>query len=420
MSSSKKTIIVLLILIGAFLNGYGQKADTAFLKHQLDSIILDGIDSMAYPGAQVLIKIGGITVYHQTYGHHTYEGSYPVKKDDIYDFASITKVTTGLPILMKLYGEGRFDLDTPLKDVFGEFKKSNMSKLTFRDMLAHRAGLTPYLVFWRDMLDEDGRRKKNTFSFGYSIDYPIKITDNLFLHKDYKKKMYKSIKKSEVDDAGQYRYSGLLFLLLPDLLEPLIGDDFESFLYENFYVPMGLTTLTYNPRKRFPPERIIPTEYDDFFRYKQIRGTVHDEAAAMLNGLSCNAGLFGAAEDLANLFQMYLNGGTLYGRKYIDEKAVLEFTRYQFPQEDNHRGLGFDKPLLEYDETKSYVARDASKASFGHSGFTGTFVWADPEYDMVFVFLSNRVYPTRENRKLYSMGIRAKIHQAVYQAIDKN
>lgn len=395
-----------------------QDEDFSEMKFQLDSIILEGIDSMAYPGAQVLVLIGGEEVYHKTYGHHTYDKEIEVKKDDIYDFASVTKVVSGLPILMQLYGEGKFDLDAQLKNYFPEFKKSNLSKLTFRNMLAHRAGLIPYIVFYKDAFNDDGRLKKNSFSFQYSKNFPIKITPRLFLHKDYKeKKMYKAIKKADVDDEGQYRYSGLLFLLMPEMIELLVGDDFESYLYENIYVPLGATTLTYNPRKRFTKSRIIPTEKDNFFRYQLVHGTVHDEAAAMLDGISCNAGLFGSTQDLARIFQMYLNGGVYEKNRYIPEKAINEFTRYQFPEEDNRRGLGFDKPLLEYDADLSYVAKDASRESFGHSGFTGTFVWADPKYDMVFVFMSNRVYPSRTHRKLYSMGIRPKIHQAVYDAL---
>jgi CubicO group peptidase (beta-lactamase class C family) len=401
------------------LKANGQSVDTTYLKLQLDSIIQDGIDSMAYPGAQVCVMIGGKIAYQKSYGYHTYDRSVKVQDDHVYDLASVTKVSTGLPIIMKLYGEGQLDLDRKLKDIYPEFRKGDMSKRTIRDMLAHRAGLTPYIVFWKELLDDKGRRRKNSFDFRYSRDYPIKITDRLFLHKDYHKNMYKSIRKAEVDDPGQYRYSGLLFLMMPDLLEPYIGNDFESYLYEQLYVPMGLYSLTYKPRRRFPLDKIVPTEQDNFFRYQLVQGTVHDEAAAMLNGISCNAGLFGNAKDLARLFQMYVNGGTLDGNRYIAQPAIQEFTRYQFPQEDNRRGLGFDKPLLEYDKNASYVARDASPSSFGHSGFTGTFVWGDPEHKVVIAFLSNRVHPTRENRKLYTMSIRPKMHQAVYDAIEK-
>ena len=344
-------IRLLLVLVGCFslLKANGQEIDTTFLRARIDSIILNGIDSSAFPGAQVCVLINGNIVHHKSYGHHTYDREIEVKDDHVYDLASVTKVTTGLPILMQLYGQGRLDLDQKLKDVYPEFRKGDMSKRTLRDMLSHRAGLTPYLVFWKDMLDDKGRRRKNSFEFQYSRDYPFKVTDHLYLHKDYHKKMYKSVSKAEVDDPGQYRYSGLLFLLLPDLLEPLIGNDFEGYLYEEFYVPLGLTSLTYRPKRRFPINRIVPTEYDDFFRYQLVQGTVHDEAAAMLNGISCNAGLFGNAHDLAWLFQMYINGGTLNGNNIISASAIEEFTRYQFPEEDNRRGLGFDKPLLEYE-----------------------------------------------------------------------
>lgn len=407
-----------LCIILGFFSGKSYAQQLEKMKTLLDSIILDGIDSMAYPGATIYILHGGEELYHKVYGFHTYDNIIPVKQDDVYDFASVTKVTSGLPVLMQLYGEGKFDLDATLKDYFQPFRKSDMGKLTFRKMLAHQAGLQPYIVFWQEAFKEDGSLKKNSFAFGYSPDYPIKLGDHLFVHKDYKEKMYKAIRKADVEENPGYRYSGLLFLILPDVISGLVGDDFETYLYENFYVPMGLE-LSYNPRKRFPHDRIIPTEKDDFFRYEQVDGMVHDEAAAMLGGVSCNAGLFGTARSLGKLFQMYLNGGELDGRRYITEDAIREFTRYQYPEADNRRGLGFDKPLLEYKEEDSYVAKDASPGSFGHSGFTGTFVWADPEYDLVFVFMSNRVYPSRNHRKLYTMNIRPKIHQVVYDYLNQ-
>ncbi len=394
----------------------GQELDS--MKTRLDSIITDGIDSMAYPGATIYIIYEGKELYHQTYGYHTYEKNNPVKEDDIYDFASITKVTSSLPVLMQLYGQGKFDLDAKLKKYFPPFRKSDMGNLTFRKMLAHQAGLQPYIVFWQEAFEDDGSLKKNSFAFGYSPEYPIKLAQNLYIHKDYKEKMYKTIRKADIEDHPEYRYSGLLFLILPDIISRLVGDDFETYLYEHFFVPMGLE-IAYNPRKRFPHSRIIPTEKDDFFRYEQVDGMVHDEAAAMLGGVSGNAGLFGTARSLGKLFQMYLNGGEIDGRRYIASDALREFTRYQYPEAGNRRGLGFDKPLLEYNEEEAYVARDASAASFGHSGFTGTFVWADPEYDLVFVFMTNRVYPTRNQRKLYTMKIRPKIHQRVYEYLKK-
>lgn len=413
-----------IIILGAclFFGCRQDSIDAALIEEKVDKIIQEGLQAEAYPGAQVLVAKDGEIVFHKTYGHHTYNNKIPVQKDNLYDFASITKVTTGLPILMKLYGEGKFDLDAPLKKYFPKFKNSNKANLTFRAMLAHHAQLHPYIVYWANTLNKNGSFRPQTFEKERSKDYPIYITDNLYLHKNYKQQIYKAIMESPLNQDEGYKYSGLLFLLLPEIIEDLTGTNFETYLNETFYEPLGATTLTYNPLKKFPKERIIPTEDDTFFRKQMIQGTVHDEAAAMLGGVSCNAGLFGTAEDLAKLFQLYLNNGTYKGKRYITEKAIKTFTACQYCHQGNHRGLGFDKPIsipMFWDgETSTYVAQSASPKSFGHSGFTGTFVWADPKYNLLVIFLSNRVYPTRKNRNLYKLDIRPRIHQAVYDAME--
>lgn len=389
------------------------------LKQTLDSIILNGIDSMAYPGSQLYVSVKGKPIIHKAYGHHTYDGLTKVELDHIYDLASVTKISSGLPILMKFSMDGRFSLDESLSNYYPKFKKSNKANLSIRNILAHQAGLTPYIIYWQKTLKEDGSFHRRTFSNKASRRYPIPVTDDLHLHRKYKKKMFGAVKESEVDSDPSYRYSGLFFLLLPDIIEAIVDQDFETYLRESFYDPLGANRLMYNPLDKYPMEKIVPTEQDTYFRETLIRGYVHDEAAAMLDGVSCNAGLFSNAEDLAKLFQMYLNGGEYNGRRFLVKEAVEEFTKYQFPENDNRRGLGFDKPLIDYDPDASYVAKDASPLSFGHSGFTGTFVWADPEHDMLFIFLSNRVYPYRSHRKLYTMGIRPKMHQAVYDYLNK-
>ena len=287
-------------------------------------------------------------------------------------------------------------------------------------MLSHQAQLQPYIVFWQNALKENGKFKRKSFRSKSNKKFNIPITDSLYLHQRYKNQMVKEIKKSSLLDKKEYRYSGLLFLLMPDILAKITKSNFENYLEEFFYKPLGIKRLLYNPLNRFNIEEIVPTENDTFFRKQLVRGHVHDEAAAMLNGVSCNAGLFGNAHDLSILFQMYLNGGEYNGKRYIAESAINEFTRYQYPESNNRRGIGFDKPMIEYNSNDSYVARDASADSFGHSGFTGTFVWADPKDDLILIFLSNRVYPTRANSKLYSLGIRPKLHQAVYDAIKEN
>jgi len=385
------------------------------LEKELDEIILEGIDSTAYPGAQLLVRYKDSIVLHKTWGHHTYDNNVIVKKDDIYDMASVTKVTTGLPLIMKLYGEGKIDIDRPIYEYIPDLKCSNKKEISLRQVLAHQARLEPYIVFWQQALKKNGKYKARSFKSSASKNYPIQITDNLYLHKRYKKKMKKAVKKSKIKDETSYLYSGLIFLLMPDLISDITNTDFESTLYESIYIPIGASTLRYNPLNYFEKSRIVPTEYDEFWRKKLVHGTVHDEAAAMLGGVSCNSGLFGTAEDLSKLFQLYLNGGSWNNVEIINKEAIDIFTSYQYI--GNRRGLGFDKPMHEYKESASYVSRYASEASFGHSGFTGTFVWADPKHDLVVVFLSNRVYPTRDNRNLYRMSIRPKLHDAVYKWI---
>ena len=385
------------------------------MSHRLDSLVQLGIDSMAFPGAQILVRHRDSIIYHKTWGHHTYDNNRAVEKNDIYDLASVTKVSSGLPILMKLYGEGLLNLDAPLKDYYKCFKRSNKKNLTLRQVLAHQARLRPYIVFWQEAKKDNGDYKRRTFKDSYSKKYPIRITDQLYMHKRYHKKMHKAIKDSELRKKKEYVYSGLAFLLMPDMIQDATGRQFEAYLKEEIFEPIGANRLTYNPTKQFGIDEIVPTEFDTLWRHQLVHGTVHDEAAAMLDGISCNAGLCGSAESLSRLFKLYLNKGTWADRQIISEHAVEVFTSYQY--DINRRGLGFDKPLREYDANLAYVAESSSPSSFGHSGFTGTMVWADPEHELVYVFLSNRVYPYRSHRQLYKMSLRPQLHQTVYDYV---
>ncbi len=388
------------------------------LADSIASIAQMGIDSGAFPGMQVLVVKEGCVIFHKTYGHHTYDQKRLVHSDDIYDLASISKVTTGLPILMQLYGQGRFDLDAPLKDYLPSFKKSNKADLKFREMLSHQARLKPWIPYWKSTIKKNGRFKWRTFKRDSSARFPFRVTDQLYLHRKYKKKIYKAICKSKLNEKSGYRYSGLLFYLLPEITERLTGQPIDRYLRSQFYDRLGATTMTYYPRRSFPLDRIVPTEHDSLFRRQLLHGKVHDEGAAMMAGLSCNAGLFASANDLAKLMQLYLNKGSYGGERYIEAKAVEEFTRCQYCDQGNRRGLGFDKPLIEYHPQNSSTARDASPASFGHSGFTGTFTWVDPDKELIFIFMSNRVYPSRDRRKIYQLNIRPRIHQLIYDAME--
>jgi CubicO group peptidase (beta-lactamase class C family) len=386
------------------------------LRDSISSIAQMAIDSGAFPGCQVLIAKDGHVVFYETWGYQTYDKKQAVRQDDIYDFASVTKITGALPALMKLHGEGRFDLDAPLKVYFPKFKNSNKAELKMRPILAHNAQLQPWIPYWRSTLKKNGKYKCRTFKTNPSKRFPTKVTDHLYLHRNYKKRIYKAIKKSPLNEEKGYKYSGLTFYLFPKIVSDLVNQDFETYLKNTFYRPLGAFTLTYNPYLYFPLDRIVPTEKDTFFRMVQIHGMVHDEGAAMMGGVSSNAGLFGTANDLAKLMQMYLNGGTYGGQRFIAESSVNEFTHCQYCDQGNRRGLGFDKPLIEYHPQNSSVSKDASSESYGHSGYTGTFVWVDPEYDLIYIFFSNRVYQTRENRKIYDLNVRPMIHQVIYDS----
>jgi CubicO group peptidase (beta-lactamase class C family) len=390
--------------------------DGQFMADSIRAIVEEGIRQQAFPGAQVLVAKDGMVVFHETYGYHTYDSLQPVRPDDIYDFASVTKVTSALPALMRLYGEGRFDLDAPLKQYLPFFKKSDKADVTYRQLLAHNGRLKPSIVFWREAKNGDGTWKRRSFRNIESGRYPIRITDSLFLHKNYNRQIFKGIRDLPLSEKPGYVYSDLSFILYPKVVEKLTGQPLEAYLAQTFYRPLGANTLTYNPLRSYPKERILPTERDTFFRRQQVHGTVHDETAAMLGGVSGHAGLFGSAGDLAKLVQLYLNMGEYGGARYMSEAAVREFTRCQYCPEGNRRGLGFDKPLIEWNAKQSYVARSASPDSFGHSGYTGTFFWADPQSNLMVIFLSNRVFPDRSHTGISDLNIRPRVQQVVYDA----
>ncbi len=384
------------------------------LKKKIDRLALMGVDSGAYPGCQILIAHQGKVIFHEVYGYHTYEKIRPTDHNDIYDLASVTKATAPLAALMKLHDEGKFDLDEPFKTYWLHFGWNKKNRLLMREVLAHQSGLQAWIPFHMTIKKSNGQFKNKTLDFNTSKDYPVRLTDSLFLHKDYKQKIYKMIRKSPVNSDQGYVYSGLPFYLFPQIVDNLSGQSYEQYLKQEFYAPLGANTLTFNPLRSYPLDRIIPTENDNYFRMIQLHGVVHDEGAAMMDGVSGNAGLFGTANDLAKMWQMYLRMGSYGGREFISETTMVEFSSCQYCEDGNRRGLGFDKPLIDYHPVQNSVARQASTSSFGHSGFTGTFVWADPEHDLLYIFLSNRVYATRENRKLYSLNIRPDIHTVIY------
>lgn len=393
-----------------------------YLKSKIDSLANLGVNSKAYPGCQVLVAKNGNVIFHKCYGFHTYEKIRKVETENVYDWASITKVAGALPGIMKLVEQGKIKLDDNFSNYWPDFKNSNKENLKVREILAHQARLAAWIPFWQMTVTENGDLSKKVFKNHPSKKFDVRVSENIYMNSDFRKTMFDTIRNSKLQPRNKYLYSGLSFYLYPDIISKLTNQGYEDYLKNTFYKPLGAQTITFNAYKYFPLSKIVPTENDDFFRKELLRGFVHDEGAAMMGGVSGNAGLFGTTNDLAKLFQMYLQKGYFGGRRYINEQTVNEFTKIQFPENKNRRGLGFDKPLIDNYKNNlkdSYPAFSTSKNSFGHSGYTGTFAWADPDNGLLFIFMSNRVYPTRENQKLYQYNIRTAMHQAIYNSIKK-
>lgn len=395
------------------------------IHEKINSIITNGITNEAFPGAQVLVAFKDSVVFHETYGFHTYDSLVSVAKDDVYDLASVTKISAPLPALMKLVEEEKLKLDDPFSNYWKPWKsKKDKKNLTLREILAHQAGLAPYIIFLKKVTKTNGELKKRFVRTAPNRRFNKLAYENLFVKNSFNRKMYRIINRSKVSKEKTYRYSGLSFLIFPKLIEQLIVQDYRLYLENTFYRPIGANTLGFLPSEKNFPNKIVPTENDTLFRNTLTKGWVHDENAALLGGVSGNAGLFGTADDLFKLLSLYQNFGAHGGKQILSKDVVEEFTMIQYPLNDNRRGLGFDKPLIGNDTlplSDAYPAPSASAKSFGHSGFTGTFVWADPEHQLTFIFLSNRVYPTRENRNLYDLNIRTKLHQLFYEAyVHKN
>ncbi|MFY0600496.1 MAG: serine hydrolase [Cyclobacteriaceae bacterium] len=387
------------------------------MSDEIDQIVEHAILHKAFPGCVIYASHQGDPFFFKAYGYHTYDSINEVLETDIYDLASVTKVASSTLALMKLYEDGKFDLDEPIgKYIQGIGRK--VGRITFRKALAHFGGLEGWIPYYSEVRKKNGKYKRHTLSDSKSDDYSYQIASDVFLHQDFYQKIKRYIRKSKVNTQPEYRYSGLFFYLIPELVKELSGDDFETYLYNNFYKTLKTKTLGFNPLETFGEKQIVPTEIDTFFRMSQIHGVVHDEGAIMMKGVSGNAGLFGNGQDVASLMQMLVNGGEMNGIQYLDSSTISLFTSYQYPDYDNRRGLGFDKPLLEYDSVKSSVAKSSGAKSYGHSGYTGTLVWADPDSELVYVFLSNRVYPNRKQKAIYELNVRPDIHQLLYDFIE--
>jgi len=396
------------------------------LNGRIDSIVNNALIQKAFPGCNVLIAKDGKVIFQKAYGFHTYDNRIPASLDDIYDLASVSKVTGALPGIMKLNEDGKYLLDEPFSTYWSDWRRrifhaSNKRDITVREMLAHQAGLVPFLPFWKKSVNNKGLSHK-LYGAEQVNPYDLEVAPGLYLDSKFKKSVYKDIRKSPVRTRGKYVYSDLSFIIAPEVIAKLSGMKFTEYLDQKFYRPLGATTVGYNPSRKFSEDQIVPTEYDTIFRKRLVHGSVHDEASAVLGGIAGNAGLFASANDLAKMVQMYVQYGTYGGKQYLKRSTVEEFNRVQFPQDGNRRGLGFDKPLIDnqkFDKEKAYPCVGPSPQSFGHFGFTGTFFWADPTNGLTYIFLSNRVYPTRASNMISTLNVRTEILQVMYEELNR-
>ncbi|HEY3369847.1 MAG TPA: glycoside hydrolase family 3 N-terminal domain-containing protein [Prolixibacteraceae bacterium] len=395
------------------------KINSQYLLHRIDSIAEYGIESKAYPGCQVLIAKEGKVILNKSYGYFTYEKEQAVQNGDLYDLASVTKISAPLPAIMKLYDEKQIYLDVPFSNYFAEFKKTNKADMTLREILIHQARLQSGLPFWLEP-GKRGELRNGVFKTHPEEQFQVRIAKDLYEKNDFKNQIIKDIVKSPLLPKKEYLYSDLGFSLFPFMIERITGKPFQEYLNREFYKPLGTVTTGFNPYERFPLDQIAPTERDLTFRKELAQGFVHDELAALLGGVSGNAGLFSSANDLAKVMQMYLQEGYYGGKQYISSATMQEFTKAQSSEIGNRRALGFDRPNPGIKGIRNtFPAADASPSSYGHTGFTGIFTWMDPEKQLLFIFLSNRVYPTRDNSALSDLNIRPAMHQVIYDAIQK-
>ncbi|HTL82695.1 MAG TPA: glycoside hydrolase family 3 N-terminal domain-containing protein [Bacteroidia bacterium] len=383
---------------------------------RIDSIIADGIKQKAFPGCQLFLAQNGKVFYNKSYGKFTYEGDHVVKNSDVYDIASVTKIMATVPCVIQMVGNGEMNLDSTLGKYCPDVIGTNKQNIILREMLAHQAGLQAWIPFYLHTVDKDGNWKKGYYRKSYCDSFPTYVAPNMFLRKGYNDSIYKMINESDVNPEHKFLYSDLGYYYLKKVIEKKYKMLESEYVMKTFYSPLGLPTMGYQPRLRFKSSRCAPTENDLKFRHQQLQGDVHDQGAAMLGGIGGHAGVFSNANDVGVMMQLYLNGGIYGGKRYLDSATIAEFTKQQY--KNNRRGIGFDKP--EPDPKKANPACDSiSLKSFGHQGFTGTQAWADPTTGLVFVFLSNRVYPDAEVNKLAKLGIRGQILYIVDQELKR-
>ena len=386
---------------------------------RIDSIVTDAIQKHAIPGAVVMVVKDGKVAYERAFGFMGYDSVEAVYPETIYDLASVTKILATTLSVMKLYDEGRLNLNRRLGDYLSWTRGTNKANLTVWDVLLHQAGLRSWIPFYRETLDTSRSDSPSFQIYSTSMDsiYRVRVAENLFMRNDWRDTIYNRILTSALQPKGNYVYSDLDFIFLGNIIESITGMSLDKYVKKTFYDPLKLKSVTFNPRKYFPVDYIAPTETEPIFRKQMIRGDVHDPGAAMFGGVAGHAGLFSNVYDVAVLCQMLLNGGEINGIRFFKKKTVDLFTNYHA---NSRRGLGFDKPEKDNrNRAEPYPTKSASPFTFGHTGFTGTCIWIDPLHNLIYIFLSNRVYTNGDPARFLRMSVRSKVHELIYQSLMK-
>ncbi len=379
---------------------------------KIDAIAQKAIDKKMTPGAQVLVARKGKVIFHKSYGYQTYENGIKVTNSDVYDVASLTKIISTLPNVMQEFDTNKVTLDTKLVEMLPMFANSDKAAINFKDLLTHQAGLQAWIPFYQATLDRYKQPSLKYYKKTPEADFSIKVADSLYLRNDYRDTIMKKIIDSKLSQKKEYKYSDFTFIILKEYLEKSRNKTLDAISYDSFFKPLGMTSTFYNPLNKIGKSYIIPTENDNYFRYQTLQGNVHDMAAAMQGGVAGHAGLFSSALDIAKMMQLYLQKGNYGGVQYFSENTFNTFNTCHFCASGNRRGLGFDKPQI--------GEATNSKSSFGHTGFTGTMTWADPETEIVYVFLSNRTYPDANlPNALSKENIREDILKVIQEAVIK-
>jgi beta-glucosidase-like glycosyl hydrolase/CubicO group peptidase (beta-lactamase class C family) len=382
---------------------------------KIDSIANDAIANQATPGCVVLVVKDGAIAFQKAYGNYTYSKEQPMQTGSVFDMASVTKICATTIAVMKLFDEGKLDLNKTLGYYLASVRGTNKADLGIDQILLHQAGMVPYIPFYKETIDSSGNFLPGIYNIKPDEIFSVPVAQNLYMHKGWLDSIEQKIIRSAVVPSGKYVYSDNDFIYLAKIVESVSGLSIDDYVQKHFYGRMGLSAVGFLPLQKHALKKVVPSEDDQLFRKQLLQGYVHDQGTAMMGGVAGHAGLFSDAYDIAAIMQMLLNGGVYNGHRYLSEATVQLFTKYQ--SDTSRRGYGFDKPEKDNASRKDpYPTLSASPATFGHTGFTGTCTWADPTQNLVYVFLSNRVHPSVSNT-LLRMNVRLKIHETIYEAL---